>query len=174
MPASDGISMFTSKDSPRFRRYLERDFSSIPEADRLADAITRSARHLGARESLADLPRVSGFTPFGFLVTGIFRLLYATLGESAAGKIHVTEECTLCGRCERICPMENITVDSEAVTFDGTCVFCLRCINNCPAEAVQVGNLSVNKARWHGPGGGYKPLKYRTPTQVHASATPDD
>jgi ferredoxin len=163
MPASDGISMFMKRDSRKFQELSEREYRHLPDADTLATRISHAIRHLVSGEPVSLLDRDAAVAPFGFLLTGFFRLLYSALGESAAKKLRTSEQCTTCGHCVRTCPMQNISIDNGRVVFGNNCVFCLRCVNNCPQEAVQVGKLSVAKARWHGPRGEYSPLRYRTP-----------
>ncbi len=163
MPASDGISMFMKKDSKKFQEFLQRDFKSLPKADALAARISGAVQHLVSGRSVTTLARDAAFTPIGFLLTGFFRLLYSAFGESAARKLRATERCSACGLCARFCPTQNISIADGEVAFDDACVFCLRCVNNCPEEAVQMGKLSVGKARWHGPLGQYRPLRYRSP-----------
>jgi hypothetical protein len=40
-------------------------------------------------------------------------------------------------------------------------VLCLRCLHACPQEAIQIGKLTVDKFRWKGPKGDFKPLRMR-------------
>lgn len=163
MPASDGISMMLKKDSGTFLKYLARDFTHIEKADKLAAQICNVIRLLQEQRDIRSVPRRAPLKIGGFLTTGIFRLLYKTIGTAMVKKMRVTDQCTLCGLCVKQCPEQNIINDNHSIRFGNHCVFCLRCINNCPGEAVQVGNVSVNKARWHGPCSGYKPLLYKTP-----------
>lgn len=55
--------------------------------------------------------------------------------------IEVTEECTSCGVCVRICPVGNIALSSESrrPNFGEACVFCLGCLYACPASALHPG-----------------------------------
>jgi ferredoxin len=163
LPASDAISMFLKKDSRKFREYLHQDFSRIDDVDKLVAQISAAIRILQENRDMHDIPCQSAVTILGFFITGLFRLLYLAFGRSMAKRLHTTEACTRCGLCAEQCPIGNITKDEQGISFGDRCILCLRCVNNCPQEAVQVGNLSIGKARWHGPGGGYKPLRYKTP-----------
>jgi ferredoxin len=163
LPASDGISMLLRKDSRTFRGYLERDFSRVRGADELAARICAALRLLRQNRNVDELPRRTAWTVFGFLSTGVLRLLYRAFGASRARQLRVTYACTRCGQCVTQCPTRNIAMGKTGISFGDRCVLCLRCVNNCPEEAVQVGNSTVGKARWHGPGGGYEPLRYKVP-----------
>ncbi len=47
-----------------------------------------------------------------------------------------TPRCTLCGRCVRLCPADNLSIEDGAVTVAGRCVFCARCYDFCPEAAI--------------------------------------
>ena len=40
---------------------------------------------------------------------------------------------------------------------DEQCVQCGLCVKQCPNEAIQIGKSTVNKFRWKGPMGDFKP-----------------
>lgn len=48
----------------------------------------------------------------------------------------VTENCTLCKTCAKVCPVNNIHVDEE-VLFGHDCEGCLACTHNCPQNAIR-------------------------------------
>lgn len=50
-------------------------------------------------------------------------------------KLTVSNECTCCGVCERVCPVANIRVEKKPV-FAHHCESCLACIHNCPQMAI--------------------------------------
>ncbi len=52
-------------------------------------------------------------------------------------KYIVSQRCTGCKTCERICPVSNITVDDQPV-FLHRCESCFSCIQNCPAGAIDL------------------------------------
>jgi len=55
------------------------------------------------------------------------------------------EKCTLCGVCERVCPMECIKISSGKVLVDKSkCVGCLCCTELCPNAAI----VSKQKFGW--------------------------
>ena len=56
----------------------------------------------------------------------------------------VTSDCTHCGICERVCPVNNITVSDENVSFGDKCADCFACIHWCPEKAIRYGILKVN------------------------------
>lgn len=68
---------------------------------------------------------------------------------------HVTENCNSCGLCEKVCPVNNITMvesDSGKIPkWNNNCEQCFACINFCPKEAIQYGKKTKGKGRYHHP-----------------------
>ena len=48
----------------------------------------------------------------------------------------VSEACIGCGKCEEVCPMNNITLQEGKVSFGRQCMFCLGCVHRCPVHAI--------------------------------------
>lgn len=52
----------------------------------------------------------------------------------------ISDECTLCGACESVCPVEAISAgDSKYVIDAETCTDCGACESTCPVEAISAG-----------------------------------
>jgi MinD superfamily P-loop ATPase len=54
-------------------------------------------------------------------------------------KVHCEEnKCTLCGKCQKICPRHAIMVDGRSwIYYSYRCTKCGFCINGCPACALE-------------------------------------
>jgi NAD-dependent dihydropyrimidine dehydrogenase PreA subunit/flavodoxin len=65
-------------------------------------------------------------------------------------KFYVTDACTACGLCEKICPVGSITVKGK-VTWGKECTQCLACINRCPVQAIQYGKGTLTRGRYVNP-----------------------
>ena len=51
--------------------------------------------------------------------------------------LRVTDACTGCGICEKVCPSSSIHVaDGRAVHTPGNCQTCLACVHACPSKAI--------------------------------------
>ena len=60
---------------------------------------------------------------------------------------YATDSCTLCKLCEKICPIQTITV-TDKPSWGKECTQCLACINRCPVHAIQYGKSTINKGRY--------------------------
>lgn len=75
-----------------------------------------------------------------------------------AKPFHVTDKCISCGLCEKLCPLNNISMKSSRTETDAnqkcarpvwgdSCTHCMACICGCPEEAVEYGNKTKHKRR---------------------------
>ncbi|UDQ98100.1 EFR1 family ferrodoxin [Lentisphaerota bacterium WC36G] len=52
-------------------------------------------------------------------------------------KFKVDDNCNSCGLCAKICPTQNITIESKPI-FKHNCSSCLACTHRCPQNAIHV------------------------------------
>ena len=68
--------------------------------------------------------------------------------EGVRDFVTVESNCTKCGTCARVCPVDNITVDKEnGVSYGDYCVMCFACLHNCPHNAIRLKG-ERSKARY--------------------------
>jgi ferredoxin len=58
-----------------------------------------------------------------------------------ARKKKVTDRCTICNICVKLCPVDNITMDENGIKFGDKCEYCFGCIQFCPQNAIEFGKL---------------------------------
>ncbi len=63
-------------------------------------------------------------------------------------KFYATNECVGCGKCEKICPTNCITMKNGKPTWNNNCTQCMACISYCPTKAIEYGKATQNKARY--------------------------
>ena len=47
----------------------------------------------------------------------------------------MTSQCTKCGLCAKLCPVEAIDLKRLETTNESLCISCMRCISICPSKA---------------------------------------
>jgi len=64
---------------------------------------------------------------------------------------HTNDKCTRCGMCERICPVQNISVSHASVIWNNRCQQCMACIQWCPNFAIEYLNKTQHRQHYHNP-----------------------
>ena len=62
---------------------------------------------------------------------------------------HTEKACLGCGKCVKLCPLNNITLKDNQPVWGSQCTHCMACIGNCPAEAIEYGTISQSKEKYH-------------------------
>ena len=71
-----------------------------------------------------------------------------------AKKFYATGACISCGKCVKLCPLNNISLETDKPVWGKNCTHCMACICNCPCEAIEYGKHSRGKNRYHCPENG--------------------
>jgi len=66
-------------------------------------------------------------------------------------KFTVSETCTGCGLCKKICPVGNVELVSDKPVWQHKCEHCVACISWCPAKAIEYGTKTQKRNRYHNP-----------------------
>jgi len=131
----------TPNNSTNSNEEIERRFKAMPA---LIDSI---ADHVLKRASLP----YAGNDSFKKHLKGWRNMLRHRVIYKVPEKFWVTDACNQCGLCARICPENNIQVDSATVKWGKHCQMCLACIHWCPQHAIQNGEGTVKRKRYHHP-----------------------
>lgn len=115
-------------DEKELKRLKEKNTELVKKAEQ---KISKSVQLLKSgkptREGIGILYRMAGF--FGQ------RLYFVHKTKNYSDKLRVDEDkCIACGKCEKLCPMNNIKIVDKKVVQ--RCTMCYRCINNCPKQAM--------------------------------------
>ena len=65
-----------------------------------------------------------------------------------AEKFYATDECISCGKCVKVCPVNNIRIESGKPVWGDNCTHCMACICRCPSEAIEYGKHIRGLARY--------------------------
>ncbi len=61
---------------------------------------------------------------------------------------YATDACIGCGLCEKICPVETISLENGSPQWGKECTQCLGCIHRCPTQAIQYGKKTEKRGRY--------------------------
>lgn len=90
---------------------------------------TLTARHVQLWEVLVTVP----FTP----IWCKYKL--------TAKDFYVKDSCIGCGKCAKLCPLNNIKLVDQKPVWGDQCTHCMACIGNCPVEAIEYGTITQTK-----------------------------
>ena len=115
----------------------------------------------GGFEGFAETSDVLGnFILSSQLFNGLLSKLYQTRDKH----FYVTDQCTGCATCSRVCPVGNIQMVDSKPQWLHHCEQCYACLQWCPREAIQYkihppfirpggveANMTENRKRYHHP-----------------------
>ena len=62
-----------------------------------------------------------------------------------AKAFYTKENCLGCGKCEKLCPLNNIKIIEKKPVWGTKCTHCMACIGNCPTNAIEYGTITREK-----------------------------
>lgn len=128
------IAMFHAPDADKAREIVA---AAGPDIDRAAELITQGLPFPPTRGSLKDRA-----------MSGPVNLFFYSFCVKDK-PFTVSDNCTSCGLCTRLCPLNNIILKDGKPVWGGQCTHCMACICRCPAEAIEYGKKSVGQPRYH-------------------------
>lgn len=57
--------------------------------------------------------------------------------------------CVRCGKCERVCPVDNIEGTPPEWIHNGQCTCCLACYHHCPVHAINYGKITRKRGQYY-------------------------
>ncbi len=102
------------------------------------------------KEKKAQTFEHAGNVPFRYIANPINRA-FCGLSAGLDRHFHVSDCCIGCGKCERICSGENITLRERKPVWSHRCEMCMGCINVCPVKAIDFGRLTQKRERYLNP-----------------------
>lgn len=62
-----------------------------------------------------------------------------------AKDFYAKDSCIGCGKCAKLCPLNNIKIIDKKPVWSDNCTHCMACIGNCPVEAIEYGEITKDK-----------------------------
>lgn len=117
-------------DVKLLKRPLEENTELVKKAeDKIKKATGLMKAGKPPKEGIGVLYRMAGF--FGQ------RLYFGHKTKNYSDKLRIDgNKCIGCGKCEKLCPINNIKVTDKKAVQNNQCTMCYRCINNCPKQAI--------------------------------------
>ena len=128
------IAMFNAPTVEEARRIVAK---AEPFIDRAIAAIRAGHMFSPPRKKLYDRIASSAVNP-------VFYPLFVKANSFTASDV-----CIGCGKCEKLCPLNNITLQNARPVWGTNCTQCMACICYCPTRAIEYGKKSVGKPRYH-------------------------
>ena len=85
---------------------------------------------------------------FEMLITLPFNPIWCKY-KLPAKDFYATEQCIGCGKCVKLCPLNNIELINKKPVWYDTCTHCMACIGNCPTRAIEYGTITRNKEQYN-------------------------
>jgi ferredoxin/flavodoxin len=92
-------------------------------------------------------PVSPGFAPISRLVRALTCGPFAASARGAADSFSVSDACTGCGTCAKVCPAGNLTLVDGRPAWGRQCEICCACLHFCPVEAIQLNVMLGTEGR---------------------------
>lgn len=76
---------------------------------------------------------------------------FATRIHQEGKKFHSSSNCSGCGLCSRICPVNNIVMNDSQPIWGDKCEQCFACLQFCPQSAILRGRIPAQRRHYHHP-----------------------
>lgn len=86
--------------------------------------------------------KIPKYVPLAFFVNIFAKNLNA---PSKINTLKVTDKCTGCDICSRICPAENIEIKDGKAVLGENCLHCYACYHRCPEKAIKYKKKDIGQ-----------------------------
>lgn len=130
------IIMFPAPDPDKSQQMIDKAAVSLTKA---ADCIRKGVDFPAVPHNWLDKLKS------GIVNQGFYRFQIKTT------PFYTTDRCTGCGKCVRLCPLNNIHLKNGLPVWGSSCTHCTACLNGCPTAAIEYGRKTKGKRRYQCP-----------------------
>ena len=84
---------------------------------------------------------------FAFIKSKVIRPFFMRAISDKKFRCDVVK-CVSCGKCSKVCPVQNIAMVDGHPQWQGNCINCLACYHYCTCKAIQYGSSTKNKGQY--------------------------
>jgi len=107
-------------------------------------------------DDIKNLKRNS-ILPFNILLDKYYKMQIGRV-NNLDYDYNADNNCSGCGICASVCPVENILIENKKPAFRHQCEFCSACIQYCPNKSLNYKNTTQKRRRYHHPKIGFKKI----------------
>ena len=129
------------------RNYVANDSYPMLEKDAIEQRIQNAYKQLeGITSTILSGGKLTARHVFLFetLITVPFNPVWCKY-KLTAKDFYVKDSCIGCGKCAKLCPLNNIKLVDKKPVWSDQCTHCMACIGNCPVEAIEYGTITQDK-----------------------------
>ncbi|MCP4152280.1 MAG: hypothetical protein GY757_31370 [bacterium] len=67
------------------------------------------------------------------------------------GNFFIDENCNGCDICQKVCPVNNVSMENKKPVWNNKCQQCYACLQWCPKESIQSSKKTAGVKRYHHP-----------------------
>ena len=133
------------------RNYVANDAYPMLEKEEIERRITAAYQQL---DSITSTIKAGGKLKarhvflFETLITVPFNPVWCKY-KLTAKDFYVKDSCVGCGKCTKLCPLNNVKMEDKKPVWGNKCTHCMACIGNCPVEAIEYGTITQDKAPYN-------------------------
>lgn len=127
------IAMFNTPNEDEIEKIITKADAEIIN---IANLIAENKPFTSPRNNLQDK-----------FMSGPVNMLFYPMFVSAKG-FYADDKCISCGKCVKVCPLNNIEIKNNKPMWNKNCTHCMACISYCPTSAIEYGKKTVGKQRY--------------------------